>query len=92
MGLFDSDDDGSEAQDRSNQLANEQIQMNQAELERKRQNLYDERLDIIKGQGGQSWVPDRTSSSQKGSNNGNPLSGGYRIGPFNFPGQNQSNK
>jgi hypothetical protein len=53
MGLFGSDDN-SEADD----LAKQQFEQNQAELERKKQDLYKTRLDIIKGQGGQQWSPD----------------------------------
>lgn len=30
---------------------------NQAEIEKKRKDLYQQRLDIIKGQGGQLWTP-----------------------------------
>jgi hypothetical protein len=35
------------------------MEMNQQELDQKKQSLYKTRLDIIKGQGSQSWVPDR---------------------------------
>lgn len=39
----------------------QQIDQNNAELESKRQSLYRTRIGIIKGQGGESWTPDRTS-------------------------------
>jgi hypothetical protein len=32
---------------------------NQAEIEKKRKDLYQQRLDIIKGQAGQVWTPKR---------------------------------
>lgn len=48
---------GSDAQKQNEQLENQQIQQNQAELEAKKQNLYQTRLDIIKSQGGESWSP-----------------------------------
>lgn len=47
--------DNSQAED----LANQQLALNKAELEAKKQNLYQTRLDIIKGQGGEIWTPDR---------------------------------
>ena len=34
---------------------NEEMVKTQAELEQKKKGLYDTRLDIIKGQGGQQW-------------------------------------
>jgi hypothetical protein len=46
-------DDNSDAND----LAQEQFAQNQAELERKKRDLYKTRLDIIKGQGAQQWTP-----------------------------------
>lgn len=62
MGFFGGDNDDYEpGQNEANQLATEQMEQNKEELEVKKQNLYAARLDIIKGQGGQSWVPDRTS-------------------------------
>lgn len=64
MGMFGSSSDSG---DKANQLVEQQIAANAAELEAKRQSLYAERLDIIKGTGGQSFVPDRTVGvSQKG--------------------------
>jgi hypothetical protein len=60
MGFFG----GSDSSD-TDTLINQQLQANQAELESKRQNLYDERLSIIKGQGGEVWKPSRTGVSGK---------------------------
>jgi len=42
-------------------LADEQIRQNQAELELKKQSLYEQRLGIIKGQGGEQWHANRDS-------------------------------
>ena len=56
MGFLSGDDDNQPSQ--SEQLLNQQIQQNRAELERKKQDLYKTRLDIIKGQGGQNWTPE----------------------------------
>jgi len=63
MGLFGGDEDDSAQQ--SADLMNQQIRQNQAELETKRQSLYKERLDIIKGQGEQQWIPDKSSGNAK---------------------------
>jgi hypothetical protein len=63
MGFFGGDDDQSE----SERLMQEQIQQNKEELELKRKNLYEERLEIIKGQGGQSWTPTVSSASSSGT-------------------------
>lgn len=57
MGFFGSSDNS----DRAADLAQQQIELQQAELEQKRQNLYKTKLDIIKGQGAQSFVPDKTA-------------------------------
>ncbi len=61
MGFFGDDSGQSEA----STLMDEQIRANQAELETKRQNLYSERLDIIKGQGNEVWSPTRPSITGK---------------------------
>lgn len=42
--------------DASNEI-NQQIEQNKAELDAKKQSLYQTRLDIIKGQGTQSFSP-----------------------------------
>ncbi|HWI50129.1 MAG TPA: hypothetical protein VNU45_18110 [Rummeliibacillus sp.] len=58
MGFFGGGDSGaSEAQQRSDELINQQFRQNQAEIEAKKKNLFQERLDIIKSQSGQSWHP-----------------------------------
>lgn len=71
MGFFGGDDDSSPGQSQADELASEQLMQNKAELEAKKQNLYETRIDIIKGQGGQSWVPDRTTRAPI-----NPSAGG----------------
>jgi len=59
MGLFGGDDNDNPAQDRANQLVEEQINQNKAELEQKRQSLVSQRMNIIKSQGAETWSPDR---------------------------------
>lgn len=43
----------------SDALIDQQFKQNQSEIEQKRKSLYQERLDIIKSQGGQVWTPKR---------------------------------
>lgn len=43
----------------SNALIDQQFRQNQAEIETKKKDLYQQRLDIIKSQGTQSWTPKR---------------------------------
>lgn len=57
MGFLGGDNDS--RNDDANQLADKQFQQNQAELEAKKQDLYQTKLDIAKSQGGQSWVPNK---------------------------------
>lgn len=71
MGLFGGDDNPNQ---QANDLASQQIQQNQAEIENKRQSLYRERLDIVKGQGLQTWTPSPTISGG-GNNTQSPLGG-----------------
>ncbi len=66
MGFFGDDSDNSPT--RGDQLLEEQINQNKAELEAKRQSLFQTRLDIIKGQGGQIWTPSVTGASSRGGN------------------------
>lgn len=47
------------AQAQSNALIDRQFNQNQAEIEQKKRDLYTQRLDIIKSQGGQVWTPKR---------------------------------
>lgn len=75
MGFFGGDNDNGPTH--AEQLADEQLQMNKAELETKKQNLYQTRLDIIKGQGGESWTPDRNKRA--------PTKAGGGGGRFPFP-------
>jgi|GEM_PF-5580117 hypothetical protein len=58
MGFFGGDNDNDDGQSQADQLASEQLSMNKAELEAKKQSLYQTRLDIIKGEGRQVWTPD----------------------------------
>ncbi len=44
-------------QSESDRLVDQQFKQNQADIEQKRHNLYQERLDIIKSQSGQLWHP-----------------------------------
>ena len=46
-------------------LMNQQIEENQSELEAKRDALYQQRLSIIRGQGGQSWSPAYNSPNDR---------------------------
>ncbi len=61
---------GSDDDNGSQDLLDQQYRQNQAELEAKRQNLFRERLEIIKSQGAEDWVPDRTPPSLGGNGNG----------------------
>jgi hypothetical protein len=76
MGFFGGDNDSQPSQ--AEQLAEEQLQMNKAELENKKQSLYQTRLDIIKGQGGQTWTPDMNKRA--------PTKAGGGKFPFPFGG------
>jgi hypothetical protein len=77
MGFLGGDNEPS----RGEQLADEQLNMNKAELEAKKQSLFQTRLDIIKGQGGQSWVADKSpKSSGKGGAEGFPFGGRGFLG------------
>jgi hypothetical protein len=57
MGLFGGNDEPSE----SERLMQEQYDLNRQELELKKANLYKTKLEIIKGQGGEQWTPDRSA-------------------------------
>lgn len=56
MGFFSGDNQNPE-QDKANELLQEQMQQNQAELEEKRQNLMEQRIAIVRSEGGESWAP-----------------------------------
>jgi hypothetical protein len=62
MGLFGG---VSEQQKQNDELIQKQYQENQAEIAEKKKSLYNERLDIIKSQGNQSWHPNKTVSKPK---------------------------
>ena len=61
MGFFGSS--GNSAQDSqtnaNNELIDREFSQNQADLETKKRSLYQERLDVIKSQGGQIWKAKR---------------------------------
>ena len=62
MGLFGGKKGGSNGiQTRSptDMLIEQQYKQNQAEIESKKRDIYQQRLDIIKSQGAQSWTPRR---------------------------------
>ena len=56
---------GDNGTDEQTALMNQQIEENQAELEEKRDALYQQRLEIIRGQGGQSWTPSINSPNDR---------------------------
>lgn len=58
MGFLGGDNDSPEPS-RSEELANKQFDINQKEIEEKRRSLFQQRLDIIKGQGTETWTPNR---------------------------------
>ncbi len=60
MGLFGGGNSGAQGQTPSDMLIEQQFQRNQAETEQKKKDIYAERLNIIKSQGGQTWTPDRS--------------------------------
>lgn len=74
MGFFGGDNEPTPAE----QLANDQLEMQKAELESKKQSLYNTRLDIIKGQGRETWTPDTQKKAQPKQQKPNPyLPGDY---------------
>jgi hypothetical protein len=62
MGFLNDEPDQTEGE----RLANEQIRTNKAELEAKKQSLFQTRLDIIKGQGKEQWEPNITQPNSRG--------------------------
>jgi len=60
MGLFGGGS-SSDQQSASDEIIRKQYYQNQKEIAQKRKALYQERLDIIKSQGGQTWTPNRNS-------------------------------
>lgn len=60
MGFFGGGgNSGAQGQSASDAIIDQQFKQNQLEMEQKRKGLYQERLDIIKSQGGQVWTPKR---------------------------------
>lgn len=59
MGLFGGGNSGAQTS-ATDAVIQQQFQQNQAEIERKKKDIYAERLSIIKSQGAQSWTPDRS--------------------------------
>ncbi len=55
MGFFGSGGNSGGQGSESDALISQQFRQNQAEIEAKKKNLYQERLDIIKSQSGQNW-------------------------------------
>ena len=53
MGFFGGDNEG-----QANELVEQQISQNNAEIEQKRQSIAKERLDILKSQGAPRWTPE----------------------------------
>ncbi|MBX4189676.1 hypothetical protein KW791_00040 [Candidatus Parcubacteria bacterium] len=72
MGLFDE-----ESSPRSNELVEEQITQNRAELEEKRHSLAEQRMAIVKSQGGENWVADRNASYSSGAAKQPPRGGWF---------------
>lgn len=60
MGFFGGNgNSGAQQTSQADALMAEQFKQNQAELEQKKKSIYEQRLDIIKSQGQQSWHPKR---------------------------------
>jgi hypothetical protein len=61
MGMFGDSNSGEQdaARAETDALINQQFKQNQAEIQQKKSELFNQRLDIIKSQGGQVWKPKR---------------------------------
>jgi hypothetical protein len=57
MGFFGGGGNSGGQDSNSDALITQQFKQNQAEIEAKKKSLYEERLNIIKSQGGQNWHP-----------------------------------
>jgi hypothetical protein len=79
MGWQDNDENN-----QSEDLLNDELQTSAAELETKKQSLYNTRLGIIKNRGGQEWTPNSMMQSNVKSPTQpkatNDLSGGLNAG------------
>lgn len=63
MGIFGGDDDNGDDESRqARQLQEQQINQNKLELEQKRSSLAQQRINIIKSEGGENWSADRSAS------------------------------
>lgn len=56
-----------DARSESDALIDQTFKQNQVDIENKKRDIYAQRLDIIKGQGGQSWTPTKTGISERAS-------------------------
>jgi hypothetical protein len=61
MSGSDSSDEIEEAQKEQQELLQQQIDQNNAEIEQKRQSVFDQRINIIKSQGAPTWTPGKPS-------------------------------
>lgn len=73
FGDDETDDNSSNGYSAANQELDRQLQESQAEIESKRQALSQQKLSIIKSQGGQQWEPGQmaapiATASQKSAN------------------------
>lgn len=61
MGLFggDGNSGAQSGPSETDRLIDAQFRQNQADIEQKKKDIYSQRLDIIKSQGGQNWTPKR---------------------------------
>ena len=61
MGMFGDGNSGAQdaARAESDAMINTTYKKNQAEIEQKKKDIYAQRLDIIKSQGGQNWTSKR---------------------------------
>jgi hypothetical protein len=74
MGLF-----GNNEPSQTEELLNQQNEEAKAELEQKKQSLYQTRLDLIKSNGGQSWTPNLAPPYQAGNSAQDVLEGIGRV-------------
>lgn len=52
--------------DKSNDLVEQQIQTNNAEIEQSRKDLSQKQFDVIKSQGAEAWYPSKSSGNNSG--------------------------
>lgn len=63
---------GGNNEDEANQLIEQQITENQAEIQRERQALSERKLSIIKTQGAPNWSPEAPPASGRSGRGGMP--------------------